>query len=235
MPALSVVVPMFNEQNRVAAGLAGIASLRARVGELEVILVDDGSTDETVAAARAATGVRVLAEPHRGKGGALRAGALAATGDRVLLVDIDWSVAPSQIPLLLACPADLVLATREGPGSRRIGEPTWRHWLGRAFNQLVQKDLLAGHTDTQCGAKLLTRACAQDLFPRLTVEGWAYDIELLYLAHAHGYLVGEVPVVWRYEAESRLRPVADGLAMWQDLRRMARRARLRPGGPPGSP
>jgi dolichyl-phosphate beta-glucosyltransferase len=223
MPALSVVVPVFNEEHRLAAGLAGLDTLRALVGALEVVLVDDGSTDDTLAVARQAQDIRVLAEPHRGKGGALRAGVMAATGDRILVADVDWSVGPSQVPILLESPADLVLATREGPGARRIGEPHWRHLLGRAFNQLVQQDLLTGHLDTQCGAKILSRACAHDLFPRLTVEGWAYDVELLLLAHARGWRVAEIPVVWRYEADSRLRPLADGFQMWRDVRRIRRR------------
>lgn len=225
MPLISVVVPMFNERHRLPAGLAAIARLRERVpGDCEVILVDDGSTDGTLQAARAA-GARVLAEPHRGKGGALKAGVAVATGDRVLLADIDWSVDPAHVPAFLAVDADLVLATREGPGARRIAEPSWRHWLGRAFNLGVQQGLLGGHSDTQCGFKLLTREAARALFPRLTIDGWAYDVELLYLAHRAGFSVRELPVVWRYEADSRLRPVRDGVAMLRDVRRVRRNIR----------
>jgi glycosyltransferase involved in cell wall biosynthesis len=228
MPALSVVLPVWNEEHRLAAGLLGLAELRRHVGEeVEAVIVDDGSTDGTLAAAHAAVGPgdRVLAEPHRGKGGALRAGVMAATGDRVLLADIDWSVPPGQALLLADADADLVVATREGAGARRIGEPVWRHLLGRAFNQLVQGTVLAGHTDTQCGCKLLRRDVAHVLFERLTVEGWAYDVELLTLAHSLGFSVREVPVVWRFEADSRLRPVSDGVAMARELRRIRRNAR----------
>jgi dolichyl-phosphate beta-glucosyltransferase len=228
MPALSVVLPVWNEEHRLAAGFDGLSELRRRAGvEVEAVWVDDGSGDGTLAAARAAAGPSdvVLAEPHRGKGGALRAGVMAATGDRVLLADVDWSVPPGQALLLLDADADLVIATREGPGSRRIGEPIWRHVLGRAFNQLVQGTVLAGHTDTQCGCKLLRREVARALFPRLTVEGWAYDVELLTLAHTGGFSVREVPVVWRFEADSRLRPWGDGVAMARELRRVRRNAR----------
>ncbi|MFZ5477108.1 MAG: glycosyltransferase [Myxococcota bacterium] len=227
MPALSVVLPVWNEEHRLAAGLAGLAELRRRAGTaVEAVFVDDGSTDGTLAALRReARGDVVLAEPHRGKGAALRAGVLAAAGDRVLLADIDWSVHPGQALLLRDVDADVVVATREGDGSRRIGEPVWRHFLGRAFNQIVQGTVLAGHTDTQCGCKLLRRDVARALFSRLTVDGWAYDVELLYLAHVEGHTVREVPVVWRYEADSRLRPWADGVAMARELWKVRRNAR----------
>jgi len=217
---------MFNEEHRVEAGLAGLDRLRALLGgDVEAVLVDDGSTDGTLARARERQGALVLAEPHRGKGGALRAGVARTTGDRVLVADVDWSVAPTQIPAMLAQDADVVVATREGPGARRIGEPSWRHLMGRAFNWAVQIGLLAGHHDTQCGFKVFEGNVARDLFSRLTIEGWAYDVELLFLAHHLGHTVREVPVVWRYEADSRLRPIADGLGMAREIRQVQRNAR----------
>jgi glycosyltransferase involved in cell wall biosynthesis len=225
MPALSVVIPVWNEERRIARGLAGVAELRRLVGEdLEVLVVDDGSTDATADLATT-DGVRVLREPHRGKGGALRAGVAAATGDRVLLVDVDWSVGPRAALDLLAADGDVVVAVREGHGARRLGEPEWRHTLGRAFNWLVAGWVLSGHRDTQCGCKLLRREVAVDLFARQTVTGWAYDVELLYLANLDGYRVVEVPVVWVYEEESRLEPLRDGLAMVRELRRIQANAR----------
>lgn len=228
VPPLSVVIPLYDEEHRLARGVAGVEELRARLGvPVQAVWVDDGSRDATLSRARAAAGPDdvVLAEPHRGKGGALRAGVAVATGERLLLMDVDWSVAPSQIPLLLAEDADVVLATREGSGARRVGEPAWRHWLGRGFNHLVQHWLLAGHQDTQCGAKLLRRDIARALFSEVSVVGWAYDVELVYLAHRAGHTVREVPVVWRFEADSRLRPLRDGPRMAFDLWRVARRAR----------
>ena len=237
-PALSVVIPLYDEARRLALGLDGLAWLRRLVpGEVDAVLVDDGSRDDTLALARQAAGplTRVLAEPHRGKGGALRAGVRAARGERILLTDVDWSVPPPQALRLLEHDADIVLASREGPGARRVGEPPWRHLLGRAFNRYVQSTLLAGHQDTQCGCKLLRRDAALALFDRLQVEGWAYDVELLTLAHHWGMAVAEQPVAWRYEADTRLRPVVDALGMactvW-DIRRRMRRGDY---GPPLSP
>lgn len=226
-PSLTVVVPVWNEEHRLRAGFAGLERLRAVVPDVEGIVVDDGSTDATLDLARteAPPWVRVLAEPHRGKGGALRAGVLQATGDRVLVTDVDWSVAPEAVRTLLASNAEVVCAVREGSGARRLAEPFWRHLMGRVFNRLVQETVLSGHWDTQCGFKLLERRCAQHLYGLLSVEGWAYDVELLTLAHLHGYVVEDVPVVWRYEEDSRLRSFQDGLGMLRDVRRVAQRIR----------
>ncbi len=228
MPALSVVIPLYNEERRLAEGLDGLAALRRSVREpVQAVWVDDGSADDTLAALKAHIfpGDLVLAEPHRGKGGALRAGVGAATGDRLLLVDVDWSVPPGEIAALLAVDADIVMATREGEGARRVDEPAWRHWTGRAFNTLVQRWVLDGIEDTQCGCKLVRRTAATDLFSRLTVQGWAYDVELLTAARARGYTMVEVPVEWRYAADTRVRLVRDGVAMARDVWRVRRNAR----------
>ncbi len=236
-PELSVVIPLYDEARRIALGLDGLDWLRRlHPGPVEAILVDDGSRDDSLALARAAEGpdTRVLARPHQGKGAALAAGVMEARADRILLVDVDWSVPPPQALLLLEHDADLVLATREGQGAHRLGEPPWRHLLGRAFNRYVQWLILAGHEDTQCGCKLLRRAAAHDLFPLLQVAGWAYDVELVAVAHHRGWTVAEQPVAWRYEADSRLRPGVDALAMAREVWGVARRIRQGSYGPGGS-
>jgi len=227
MYPLSVVLPLYNEARRLDGARAGVAWLRATYGAVEAVWVDDGSTDGTLAALHAAAGPDdlVVAAPHRGKGGALRAGVAAARGARLLLSDVDWSVAPQSVPDLVAVDADIVIASREGPEARRVGEPLLRHVLGRGFNRAVQALLLAGHSDTQCGCKLLRADVARPLFAALTIDGFAYDVELLYLAHLRGHRVREVPVVWRYEPDSRVRPVRDTLDMARDVWRIQRNVR----------
>ncbi|MDP2307830.1 MAG: glycosyltransferase [Pseudomonadota bacterium] len=220
MRSLSVVIPLYNEERRLAEGFAGVAALRARVGfPVEVVWVDDGSGDDTLHALKLAVeaGDLLLAEPHRGKGGAVRAGVARTTGDRVLLVDVDWSVPAAEVEALLAVDADLVVATREGRGARRVGEPAWRHWTGRAFNHLVQRAVLPGLEDTQCGCKLLAGPLARDLFGRMRLDGWAFDVELLALARARGCSIREVAVEWRYGADTRVRPLRDGVAMAREV------------------
>ncbi len=228
MIPFSVVLPLYNEARRLRAARDGVDWLRARHGPVEAVWVDDGSTDGTLAALRADAGPDdiVIAAPHRGKGGALREGVAAARGARILVTDVDWSVGPHLVPSLLAVDADVVLATREGADARRVGEPLLRHWLGRTFNHAVKALVLTGHEDTQCGCKLLRADVAKSLFAALTVDGFAFDVELLYLARLRGHHVREVPVVWRYEADSRVRPVRDAVAMAQDVWRVRRNARL---------
>lgn len=225
---LSVVMPLYNEERRLHAGLAGVDRLVSALGSpVELVLVDDGSTDGTLALAReqAPPGARVLAEVHRGKGGALAAGVQAATGDRLLLTDVDWSVAPEEIARLLAVQGDVVMAVREGPGAHRLGEPPARHLIGRFFNRLVQWTVMAGHEDTQCGCKVIERRAAEIIFQRMSIQGWAFDVELLVVAHALGMDIQEVPVTWRYESDTRVRPWRDSAQMARDVFHVQRRLR----------
>ena len=224
---LSVVIPVWNEARRLAEGRAGVEWLRAQLGRVEAVWVDDGSTDGTLEALQRMAGPDdvVLAEPHRGKGAAVRAGVAATRGDRVLVTDVDWSVAAHDVGLLLEVGAPVVIAIREGAAARRVGEPLLRHWIGRAFNRVVQGLVLAGHEDTQCGCKLLDGDVARSLFAATTLDGFGYDVELLYLAHLRGHTVREVPVVWRFQPDSRVRPVRDGWAMLREVWQVRANAR----------
>jgi dolichyl-phosphate beta-glucosyltransferase len=218
MGPLSVVVPVYQEIRRVQAGLEGLRGLRESWdGPVRAVFVDDGSTDGTPDALESglAPGDVLLREPHRGKGAALRAGVAHTTDPWVLLSDVDWSVPPREALRLRATAADVAIAVREGPGARRVGEPLWRHLVGRAFNLLVQSTVLGGHADTQCGFKLLRGHLARELFSQTTLDGWAIDVELLALAHARGLEVAEVPVSWRFDPDSRV-------SFWRDGPRTAR-------------
>ncbi len=232
MVDLTVVIPVWNEAGRVASGIAGFSKLwgmlpRGAWSTVECLVVDDGSTDGTgrIAEAAAGPGVRVLTAPHRGKGAAIRRGVVESRGRRILVVDVDWSVAPGQVAELLRVQGQVVCASREGHGARRIGEPAWRHLLGRGFNRVVQQFVLAGVQDSQCGCKAFDHEVAMDLFGRLTIEGWAFDVELLTMAYAHGYSVREVPIVWRHDADSRVGVLTDGWAMFRDVRKVRRNLR----------
>jgi dolichyl-phosphate beta-glucosyltransferase len=213
MDPLTVVIPLYDEVRRIGAGLDGLRRLReVWPAPVQAILVDDGSTDGTADALAAALGPddRLLRAPHAGKGAALRRGVAASTGARVLLTDVDWSVAPEEALRLAEARADVAIAVREGPGARRLGEPAWRHHVGRAFNQLVRAAILPGYQDTQCGFKLLDGPLARSLFAACTLDGWAIDVELLARAERTGARVVPVPVTWRYEPDSRVRLWRDG-------------------------
>ena len=224
---LSVVVPAYNEESRLGATLEQILAHLDRQGlTFELLAVDDGSTDRTpelvkAIAARDAR-VRLIREPHRGKGAAVRSGALAAVGRVVLFCDADLSHPVedlTRLPVLLDG-AQIAIASRQGAGARRIGEPFHRHLMGRVFNFIVRTVAVPGIQDTQCGLKCFTRAAARDLFSRQSVDGFGFDVEILFLARKLGYRVVEVPITWRHVPASRVDPLRDTVRMLSDVLRV---------------
>lgn len=230
-PLLSIVIPAYNEERRLPATLAAIhAYLAQQPYTAEVLVADDGSTDATATLAEQA-GVRVLRLDHRGKGFAVRSGALAASGAYMLLCDADLATPIAEWERLwpyLQDGADVVIGSREGLQAQRIGEPWYRHVMGRVFNLLVQGIALRGIQDTQCGFKALRHDVATDLFQRVRIYGadarpvqgaavTAYDVELLFLAQQRGYRIVEVPVIWHYGKETKVDPLRDSLRNLRDV------------------
>ncbi|HVK73218.1 MAG TPA: dolichyl-phosphate beta-glucosyltransferase [Kofleriaceae bacterium] len=206
--ALSVVVPAYNESARLGPTLARIqAHLDARGGRSEVVVVDDGSRDDTASLARAA-GARVVSHAtNRGKGAAVRTGVAAAGGALVLICDADLSTPIEELDVLEAA---LVAGADIAVGSRRldartieVDQPLPRRVLGAAFRALVRLGLGVRVADPMCGFKLFTRTAAADLFTRARIDRWAYDVEVLRLAGDHWRVV-EVPVRWRHVDGSRV-------------------------------
>ena len=222
---LSVVIPTFNEEARIADSLSRVIEyLQGQDYSWEVVVADDGSTDRTVGLVGQAIvdhpDVRILHLQHRGKGWAVKNGMLAAEGEFRLLCDADLSVPIQQIERLLPPTgpmADIVLGSREADGAVRIGEPTGRHIMGRIFNRLVSSLAVPGLADTQCGFKIFRAEAVWDLFPRLTLDGFAFDVELIHLAGKRGLTYSEVGVDWYYRPQSKVRPLRDALAMTLDL------------------
>jgi dolichyl-phosphate beta-glucosyltransferase len=231
---LSVVVPAYNEEARLGQSLARIVDYcESAAPDYEVIVVDDGSDDQTVAIAEAvaveAPRVRVIElGRNRGKGAAVRAGMLAARGERILFSDADLATPIEEVALLdaeLARGYDIAIASRAVSGADiRVRQHPMRELMGRAFNVFVRAIVIGGIKDTQCGFKLFTRAAAHDLFARATVDGFAFDVELLLLARSR-YRVAEVPVTWRHVEESKVSPGADAALMFVDLVRLRWRHR----------
>jgi dolichyl-phosphate beta-glucosyltransferase len=237
---LTLILPAFDEGDRIGPaldelfgylarrdqhgrdGAPGAASLPASI---DVLVVDDGSTDDTVAkvqarpeAAGSIAGVRlhVLRVPHGGKGAAVRAGMLAAEGDLVLFADADMATPPDQIPLLVAALADhdVALGSRiQADGSdMRASQPGYRRLLGKAFHLLASLWVVGPVQDTQCGFKGFTRGAARDLFERQRITSIVFDVELIYLARRRGYRLAIVPIRWFDKRGSRMR-ARPGLAL----------------------
>ncbi len=232
--SLSIVIPAFNEEDRLAATLDSISEWRARrSGTVEVIVVDDGSSDATsrIAAEFSDRGVRLLRlERNRGKGAAVREGVAASRGDEVLVSDADLSTPIREVERLEhhLRQADLVLGSRAS-GEARITrhQPRFRELAGKSFNALIRMLGVRGIRDTQCGFKLIRGRVARELFALLTIDRYAFDVELVWLARGAGYRVVEVGVEWRNDPASRVHVVRDGCRMLLDVMRMrwSRRSR----------
>ncbi len=223
--ALSIVVPALNEEQRLPAAIRQLKCyLDAQQVASEVLIVENASTDRTPLivdeAAAEDDRFRAMHLGIRGKGSAVRSGVLASRGRVVVFCDADFSMPVEDVSRLCAAieaGADVAIASREMPGALRIGEPWRRHVMGRVFNSLVGVLAVPRISDTQCGFKAFTREAALDLFSHQVIDGWAFDVEVLFLARRRGYRISEVPVTWRYDPSSRVRPLHDTIAMLREL------------------
>jgi glycosyltransferase involved in cell wall biosynthesis len=233
LPALSVIVPTLNEERGIDDFLQRVSRvLESRSVAWEIVVADDGSSDGTVARVerwRAADPrVQVLKLPHRGKGAAIQRGMLAAHGEWRLMADADLSVGPEDWTVFFSAAAEpdaaaVIIGSREAAGARRIGEPLSRHLIGRVFNRVAQLLAVPGINDTQCGFKLLRADAARTLFPYLTIDGFAFDVELLFLARRAGFRIREVGVIWVCRTNGRVR-FGRGAAAFLDIARIRLRA-----------
>lgn len=234
---LTVIVPAFNEGTRIFENLREIAdSIASFSASWELILVDDGSTDETrsqsVKAQAHIPELQVLSYPaNRGKGIALRTGALAARGEFVVFLDADLELHPTQIPVLLRAlhrtGADLVVGAKRYDDPRHA-VPRMRKVLSRGYSALVRLLFRLPVRDTQSGLKLCRRQVLRDALPAVQCSGFAFDLDLLVQAQRKGYRLAETPVAARFlRASSRL-TLADALRIWTDTLKLYRRPRTPP-------
>jgi dolichyl-phosphate beta-glucosyltransferase len=221
---LSVVIPAYNEAERLGPTLERIVSyLTGRGLGYEVLVVDDGSRDATaeVAAAFADRGVRVLVQPgNRGKGAAVRRGMVESRGRRALLTDADLSTPIEAVERLEAAlaDADVVLGSRAVEGADvQVHQPLYRELMGKTFNLVIRVLGVRGFKDTQCGFKLLDGDAARRLFAKMIVDRFAFDVELVWLARREGLRVVEVGVPWVDSPRSRVHPLFDSARMLLDV------------------
>ncbi|HYW22529.1 MAG TPA: dolichyl-phosphate beta-glucosyltransferase [Terriglobales bacterium] len=226
---LSVVVPCFDEESRLPSSLAAaLAYLEMSGREYELILVDDGSRDCTsrlISDAELANPAvcGIFLPTNRGKGRAVAEGVRESRGDLVLISDADFSAPIEELPKLdaaIAAGADIAIGSRAKRGAREVDQPAHRRAMGKGFNLLVQALLLPGLWDTQCGFKLFRGQVARDLFGRLSTDGFAFDVEVLYLARRSGWEVSEVPVRWINSATTRVQAVRHSREMLMDVLRI---------------
>jgi dolichyl-phosphate beta-glucosyltransferase len=213
--SLSVIVPAFNEESRIAQTIQQVLNEIDRLAvDGELLIVDDGSTDRTASivaeAARRDARVRLVRARHAGKGATVKRGMLEANGAWRFLADADLSMPIAELKRFVdvaaadGLPPDVIVGSREAAGATRVNEPWSRHAIGRLFNWIVKLVVLRGIDDTQCGFKLFSRHAAETLFPSQRLEGFGFDVEILFLARRAGMTVREIPITWIYGRESKV-------------------------------
>jgi len=229
MPVYSIIIPAYNESERITATLESVAAYaRQQQWDVEVLVVNDGSRDNTVAVveqlARAHPFIRIIENPgNRGKGYSVRNGMLQSRGEILLFSDADLSSPIEEAPKLfeaIAAGADVAIGSRwlraELQSQR---QPLMRQIYGRMFNVALRLLLGLNFRDTQCGFKAFRREAAQRIFPLQKIERWGFDPEILFLARKLGFRTVEVPVRWAHSAGTRLHPLRDGMRMvWEIFR-----------------
>jgi len=227
-PYLSIIIPARNEERRLPETLGRLCDyLHRQSYTAEVLVVENASADRTADVVREMgereSILRLLQSPVRGKGAAVRLGMLRAAGDYRFFCDADFSMPAEEIGRFLPpnqMELDLAIGSREVAGARRFNEPPYRHLTGRVFSLAVKLLVMGGFEDTQCGFKCFRASVAEDLFSRQRLDGWSFDVEVLYLARKRGYRIREVPISWYFQSESRIRLVQDSVRMFSDLVRI---------------
>lgn len=232
-PFLTIIIPAHNEEKRLPNTLEQVFHfLETQPFSFEVVVVENGSNDRTYELAREFAkehaNLRAIQNNLRGKGLAIQRGVQEASGEYVFLCDADLSMPIEEISKFLPPQlqnVDVAIASREAHGAVRINEPYYRHFTGRVFNTLIRLLVLPTLQDTQCGFKCIRADVARDIFPYQTLTGWAFDVELLYIACHRGYQVVEIPIHWYFNADSKISVFRDSLRMFLDLLLIRRNAR----------
>ncbi len=216
---LSIIIPAHNEEFRLPPAFNKIDSyLKKQKYSYEVIVVENGSRDKTVEVTRefAKTHpyVKLMIVRTRGKGLAVKAGMLKASGEYRFICDSDLSMPIEEISKFLPPETkgfDVMIGVREGKGAKRIGEPLKRHVIGRIFNFIIKLTILPGFEDTQCGFKMFSGVAADKLFKIQKINGIGFDIELIFLAQKLGMKIKEIPIIWYFDADSRMKLMKDSM------------------------
>jgi dolichyl-phosphate beta-glucosyltransferase len=228
-PFLSVIIPAYNEEQRLSHTLEKVLTyLQAQSYRSEIMVVDNASQDNTyLIAERFAEEhnsedlpIHVLQELQQGKGSAVKRGMLATSGEYRFMCDADLSMPVTEINRFLPPMLEdinIAIASREAPGAVRYNEPAYRHMVGRVFNRLIRVLVLPELNDTQCGFKCFGGSVAEDLFPHMTVTGWSFDVEILYIAKQRGYRIVEIPIPWYFNPHSHISVARDSFQMAVDI------------------
>lgn len=224
-PRLSVVIPMYNEENRISSTLERvIAYLKSHSDSWELLVVDDGSTDRSAEIAEkllAGLPARIVRNGrNRGKGYSVKNGMLQASGQYILFSDADLSTPIEEVEGFLdeLQRYDIVIGSRALKDSKiEVHQTPMRELMGKTFNWLARRLTFRDINDSQCGFKCFRREAAHALFALQKIEGFSFDVEILYLAQKKGYTILEKPVRWQHVEQSRVKLISDPLKMFLDI------------------
>lgn len=225
---LSLIIPAYNEEKRLEKSLNRIFEyFDQKDYSLEVIVVDDGSADNTadIAEQYKRSEINVIRQPkNAGKGAAVRAGMIKASGDVRVFSDADLSTPIYEIEKLfslLNAGADVAIGSRAVDYSMiKEHQPFYREFMGKTFNKIVQLLVIKGIKDTQCGFKGFTRKAAEAIFPKTRINGFGFDVEVLFLARKFGLTIREVSVEWYNDDRSTVNPITDSFNMLVEILRI---------------
>lgn len=218
---LSIVIPCFNEQKRIPKTISKISSyLKSKDFNYEIIVIDDGSSDGTLSSISDFADVIILKnEKNMGKGYSIRRGVLEAKGEYILFSDADLSTPIEELEKLLQEieKNDIVIGSRAYQESQiLIHQPWWREKMGKVFNLLVQRFLIKGFSDTQCGFKLFKNDCKK-IFSLSRINGFAFDVEIIFIAKKLGLKIKDIPITWVNSKESKVNPIIAPIEMVIEL------------------
>jgi len=235
-PKYSIVIPAYNESRRIPATLESVVAIvRSSGWNAEILVVDDGSTDNTADVIRGFSQkypeIHLLQNgENHGKGYSVRSGLLQAHGEVVMFTDADLSAPMEEAERLFAAiaqGADIAIGSRWLERDRQTHrQPLYRQFFGRCFNRFTRMVMGLSFADTQCGFKAFTRESAQTIFQLQTIEGWGFDPEILFIALKRGYKIAEVPVSWAHDERTRMSYLKDGLKMLQEIASVRKNAFL---------
>ena len=225
MRELSIIFPSYNEAARLPDTLRRVLEFcRREFDRFELIVVDDGSTDNTEEVVGEFEDVRYLCnEVNRGKGETVKRGMLAAELDTILFSDVDLSTPIEEALALMGAidkGADVVIGSRRFDGEKQVRRSWPRRLMAWGWRTLVHLLVLEGIHDTQCGFKFFRADVVRDLFARQKVDGFMFDVEILMLANKQGYNIAKIPVKWSFDPDSRFNPVTGTIANFKDLARI---------------
>ncbi len=221
---ISIVIPAYNEEERLPTTLRTIIDYFENLSkDYEIIVVDDGSQDNTAEIAQHFNPrVNVIKLPkNSGKGAAVREGISHAQGDFILFSDADLSTPITEFHKLqesLENGSHIAIGSRAIDSSLiKVHQPFYREFMGKTFNKIVRALVLRGIQDTQCGFKMFKNSVAKQIFSLAKIDGFGFDVEILYLAHKMNFKIAEIPVEWRNDTKSKISPVYDSLKMFFEI------------------